>query len=158
MTENFANPTPEEARRALALAGSTGASVATPADRDRLERGLIAIGVAVAGLVLALRLTVGNPDAPEWFRIGGLVIVLALYLVAIAVATVSMRRASAAPRGFTVRYNLGLGLTMLLYAAYVVVQSVSADAIPWPWTVVAAMLTLTPALLGARSISTLALR
>ncbi|MCA0155956.1 hypothetical protein LB823_07075 [Tsukamurella sp. M9C] len=157
MTEHFAHPTPEEARRALAQA--EGASVATPADRARLERGLIAIGLAVAALVPALRLTVGNPDAPQWFRVGGLVVVLALYLVAIAVATISMRRASAAPRGFTLRYNLGLGATMLLYAVYVIVQSVRGDAaLPWPWTFTAAMLTLTPALLGARAISTLALR
>lgn len=157
MTDHLAHPTPEEARRALAQAA--GASVATPADRGRLERGLIAIGLAVAALVPALRFTVGNPDAPQWFRFGGLVVVLALYLLAIAVATILMRRASAAPRGFTLRYNLGLGGTMLLYAAYVLVQSVRGDdALPWPWTIAAAILTLTPALLGARSISTLALR
>ncbi|CAM3775713.1 hypothetical protein ACXYTP_06160 [Tsukamurella ocularis] len=156
MTERFANPTPDEARRALALADR--ASVATPADRRRLERGLIAIGLAVAVLLLALRFTVGDPDAPQWFRSGGMVVVLGFYLIAIVVATVSMRRASAAPRGFTLRYSLGLGLTMLLYAAYVVVQSVRADAVPWPWTITAALVTMTPALLGARAISTLALR
>lgn len=157
MTERFAHPTPEEARRALAQA--EGASVATPADRARLERGLIVIGVAVAALILALRLTVGDPAAPSWFRFGGLGVVLALYLVAIAVAVFGMRRASAAPRGFTLRYNLGLGVTMLLYAGYVIASTTRGDdAVPWSWAVVAAMVTMTPALLAANAISRLALR
>ncbi|TWS18164.1 hypothetical protein FK529_16790 [Tsukamurella asaccharolytica] len=157
MTDNTASPTPEEARRALDLADR--ASVATPADRTRLVRGLVAIGLAVGALVLALRLTVGNPDAPQWFRLGGLFVVTALYLVAVAAATILMRRASAAPRGFTLRYNLGLGVTMLLYAVYVAVPSVRGDdALPWPWAIAAALVTVIPALLGARAISTLALR
>lgn len=157
MTEHFSNPTPDEARRALAHAA--GASVATSADRARLERGLLAIGLAVAALVLALRLTIGNLDAPGWFRFGGFGVVMALYVVAIIVAVLAMRRAAASPRGFTLRYNLGLGFTMLFYVAYVVAQSVRVDdAVPWMWTVLAALATMVPALLAAHSISRLALR
>ncbi|MBS4100778.1 hypothetical protein [Tsukamurella paurometabola] len=157
MTEHYANPTPEEARSALARADR--ASVATPADRDRLERGLITIGLAVGALVPALRVTVGNPDAPGWFRLGGLAVVVLLYLAAIAIAVAGMRRASAAPRGFTLRYHLGLGGTMALYAGYVVLQSARGeDALAWHWTITAALVTTIPALLGARAISKLALR
>ena len=107
MTEQFSNPTPDEARRALAHAA--GASVATSADRTRLERGLIAIGLAVAALVLALRLTVGNLDAPGWIRFGGFGVVMAVYVVAISVAVLAMRRAAASPRGFTPGTTSGSG-------------------------------------------------
>lgn len=157
MAEQFSQPTPEEARRALSVAADAG--IATAADRTRLERGLVVIGVAVGVLVLALRLTVGDPDAPGWFRVGGLAVVMALYAVAITVAVVSMRRASAAPRGFTLRYGAGLGVTMLFYGVYVIASSVRGDdALPWSWVILAAIITAAPALLAARSISTLALK
>ncbi len=157
MTERFTSPTPEEARRALAQADA--ASLATPGDRTRLERGLIVIGVAVAALVPALRLTVGNPGAPSGFRFGGLIAVMVVYVVVIVWAVFAMRRASAAPRGFSLRYNLGLGLTMALYAAYVIVSSARGDdAVSWLWVIVWAVFTMTPALLAAHSISKLALR
>ncbi|WP_019200370.1 hypothetical protein [Tsukamurella sp. 1534] len=150
----YAHPTPDEARRTLAEA--EGLTVATVSDRERLERGLIGIAVAVGLLIPALRLTVGNPEAPTWFRAGGMVVAMALYLVAIMVAVITMRRASASPRGFTLRYNLGLAATMLIYAAYVALQSVRGDAaIGWTWTILAAVAAVTPALLAARSISKL---
>ena len=124
-----------------------------------IQRGLITIGLAVGALVPALRVTVGNPDAPGWFRLGGLAVVVLLYLAAIAIAVAGMRRASAAPRGFTLRYHLGLGGTMALYAGYVVLQSARGeDALAWHWTITAALVTTIPALLGARAISKLALR
>ncbi len=157
MTEQFSKPTPDEARRALSAAADAG--IATSADRARLERGLVVIGVAVGVLVLALRLTVGDPGAPGWFRGGGFAVVMALYVVAISVAVISMRRASAAPRGFSLRYGVGLGLTMLLYGVFVIASSVRGDeAQPWMWVILAALITAAPALLAARSISTLALK
>lgn len=150
-----AGMTPEEARRTLAVADEAG--VATTADRDRLERGLIRIAMAVGALILALRLTIGNPGAPEWLRQGGFGLAMALYVLAIVAAVVTMRRAKAAPRGFTSRYSVGLFGTMFLYVVYVIVQA-GMDAVPFPWVIVAAVLTMTPALLAARSISRLPLR
>lgn len=150
-----AGMTPEEARRTLAVADEAG--VVTTADRDRLERGLIRIAMAVGALILALRLTIGNPGAPEWLRQSGFGLAMALYVLAIVAAVVTMRRAKAAPRGFTSRYSVGLFGTMFLYVVYVIVQA-GMDAVPFPWVIVAAVLTMTPALLAARSISRLPLR
>lgn len=154
---NHEEMTPEEARRVLSVADE--ATVATPQDRERLERGLIQISLAVGALMLALRFTVGAPDAPGWLRQGGFGVAMALYVVAIVASVITMRRAKAAPRGFTSRYTVGLFGTMFLYAVYVVVIVGTDDSpLALGWTVFAAVVAMTPALLAARSISRLALR
>ncbi|BDD83689.1 hypothetical protein TPB0596_34520 [Tsukamurella pulmonis] len=157
MGEDSGRMSADEARRTLEAADA--ASIATPADRERLEKGLIRIGVLVGLLIVALRLTIGNPDAPLWLRHWGFGAVMVVYVVAIIAATVVMRRAKAVPRGFSSRYTVGLALTFLVYTGYIVIQAGTVDTgMPWGWVVFGAVATMTPALLAARSISRLALR
>lgn len=149
--------TPEQARAALDQAAA--AEVATPADRARLQRGLVAIGIGVGALIVAMRLTIGNVDAPTALRQGGFAIAMALYVAVIVYAVVTMRRAKAAPRGFSSRYVVGIALSFLIYIGYVVVQAGAVDSgIPWIWTGIAALAAVAPSFLAAQSIAKLAVR
>lgn len=157
MDDDTGRMTAEEARRTLDAADA--ASIATPADRERLEKGLIRIGVVTGGLIIGLRLTIGDPGAPMWLRHWGFAVVMVVYFAVIVVSVVTMRRAKAVPRGFSSRYTVGIALTFLLYTAYIVLQAGTVDTgMDWQWVILGAILTMTPALLAARSISKLALR
>lgn len=157
MNDDAGRMSAEEARRTLAAADE--ATIATPADRGRLESGLIRIGVVAGLLIVGLRLTIGNPGAPMWVRQWGFAALMIAYVVVIVSAVVTMRRAKAVPRGFSSRYVVGIALTFLVYTAYMVLQAGTVDTgMDWPWVILGAVATMTPALLAARSISRLALR
>ncbi|BDH56276.1 hypothetical protein [Tsukamurella sp. PLM1] len=155
MSEQSSTPTPEEARRALAVADRS--AVVTDSDRSRLQWGTVIVAFAIALLIISLRLTTGDPAASDRVQVVGFWVSMAVYIGMIVVSMLAFRGASSAPRGFRNRYLAGFMVSMCVYLAYVALQVWMGEerGVPWAVTAVAAVAALIPGLVAARSYRTL---
>jgi len=135
-------PTPDEARRALDEA--SGIRVLSHRDRHVLPRVLLGVGAAMAVLLPLLKATGGHP----W----GMGLALLAYLVILALLLRWQRTVTAAPRGYGLRYGLGIAGASAMYGLGCAVIPQGAS---WSVTALFSLLTVLPALLGARAITRL---
>lgn len=135
-------PTPEEARRALNEA--SGLRVVTDRDLRTLPRVLLGVGATMAAFLVPVK--VFGDD--QW----GLGLALAAYLGVLVLLLRWQRTATAAPRGFGLRYNLGVGGCSAMYGLGCALVSQGAS---WSLTALFVLLTFLPALVGARAIARL---
>ncbi|GAB49808.1 hypothetical protein [Mobilicoccus pelagius] len=135
-------PTPEEARRALDEA--SGLRVVTDRDLRTLPRVLLGVGAAMAVLLLLIKALGDNP----W----GFAFAIGAYVLALAVLMTWQTTVAASPRGYGLRYGLGVAGASAMYGlgCALVPQGVS-----WSLAALLALLTFLPTFLGARSIARL---
>lgn len=135
--------TPEDARAALDRA----AGIKVTSDRDIRVLTRVSVGLGITmGLVLILIKAASNDNAVLGTG-------MAVYLLAILALVFYNSRVKSAPRGYGLRYGLGVGGSSLIYS--VGVYLVSALGVSWPATLGIAVLTAMPLVVAASSIAAL---
>lgn len=143
MNSNDSRLSAQDARAALDQA----AAVKVTSERDIRILSRVPVGVGIAmGLVLVLIKMAGDNIVVFWIG-------MAVYLMAILAFVFYNGRARSAPRGYGVRYGLGVAGTSLVYG--IGVYLVSGLSASWPVTLGMAVLTMVPAAAAAYSIATL---